>query len=319
METTLYPQREPAKQSFFNQESACDYHFFKLTPLWHLCTNGNTSHIIFTCAEEYKIGINLLGESATKHQNVKILTFALMSNHFHFILSGKKEDCLQIFDYYIKRIRRVICRGEKCLDESVLQCKIIPIEDIRALRSEIAYVNRNGYVASRSVMPHTYYWGAGFLFFNSLFGLVPKTSFASLPLRSRREICHDRVGVLPKDVSVVQGVITPDSFCNIREAESIYRDANQYYNFLSKNYEAYSQIAKRLGDSIFLSDDDMYYAISSLCAKEYGEKRPQYLPPNIKIEVARRMRSDYNASNKQIQRILKLSEDDVNELFPKAR
>lgn len=36
----------------------------------------------------------------------------------------------------------------------------------------------------------------------------------------------------------------------------MFRDAHQYFNLLSKNYEAYSEEARRLGDIVVLTDEE---------------------------------------------------------------
>jgi len=70
-----------------------------------------------------------------------------------------------------------------------------------------------------------------------------------------------------------------------------------------------------LGDTIFLTDDEMLAAISLLAKKKYGDGRIKFLPNNSKIELAKTMRSDYNASEGQIQRMLRLDRGVVSELF----
>jgi hypothetical protein len=50
--------------------------------------------------------------------------------------------------------------------------------------------------------------------------------------------------------------------------------------------------------------------------KCFGVKTPGQLPAKDRVEMARRMRQDFNASNRQIQKILKLDASIVAELFP---
>ena len=89
-----------------------------------------------------------------------------------------------------------------------------------------------------------------------------------------------------------------------------------YFNLVSRQVESYSQIAKELGDSVFYTDEEMYSAIYSHCAKKYDVKNLTLLGRDDKIEVAKMMKYDYNASNSQIMRILKLDERILDELFP---
>ena len=71
-----------------------------------------------------------------------------------------------------------------------------------------------------------------------------------------------------------------------------------------------------MGDSVFYTDEEMYSAIYSHCAKKYDIKNLTLLGKNDKIEVAKLMKYDYNASNSQIMRLLKIDERILDELFP---
>ena len=101
-----------------------------------------------------------------------------------------------------------------------------------------------------------------------------------------------------------------------RWGESIFRDARSYFNSLTRNAEAFSQIASRLKDSIFLTDEELYSVICSHISKEYSVKTPAQLNAQQKIDTARQMHFGYNASNQQLRRILRLDLSILEELFP---
>ena len=158
--------------------------------------------------------------------------------------------------------------------------------------------------------------------------MLPSRLFAALTLRERRAMCHCRDADLPAHYQVVENfrpdedtatghLLLPTGFCAIREAENYFQDAHQYFRRLGRDQEAFSEVARRLGERIFLTDEELFGAICAICAKEFDTPNPSLLPPGQKQEVARRMRFDYNATNKQIQRILKLSASAVETLFPK--
>ena len=115
---------------------------------------------------------------------------------------------------------------------------------------------------------------------------------------------------------VYDGVILPASFCHISEAESFYRSAHQYFHHISRKFEAYSEIAERLHESVFISDEEMYAAVCALCVKIYNMKNPTQLGVKERIEMARHMHQKYNASNRQIRNILKLDNSIVETMFP---
>ena len=97
----------------------------------------------------------------------------------------------------------------------------------------------------------------------------------------------------------------------------MFRDAHHYFYMVSKNFEAYSEIAQRLHEKVIYSDEEMYSAVSHIAYKQYRIKQPSLLSAKDKIEVAKRMHYEFNASNRQIKNILKLDDSIIEELFPK--
>ena len=96
----------------------------------------------------------------------------------------------------------------------------------------------------------------------------------------------------------------------------MFRDARSYFNSLTRNAEAFSQIAARLKDSIFLTDDELYYALCSYISKEYSVKTPTLLSAQQKIDTARHLHIHYNATHQQLRRMLRLDLSILEELFP---
>lgn len=305
-------------RTFYDKENQCECLFNKTGPFWHMYTPGHITGILFTNEEELEFGMNLMGICADRSPKLKIYTFELMNNHLHCILSGERKSCEDLFNRYKTRLQRYLAIQGRVVDMSAFNASLLRIADLNALRSEIVYVNRNGYLVKSSYTPYSYLWGAGYLYFNPLYELLPTTAFNSLPLRDKRNICRSRDVALSARIRVANHMILPSSYCSIKEGESFFRDAHHYFNLLSKNFEAYSEIAKRLKDAVFLSDEEMYSAVQAMCSKSYNLSKPALLPSAAKIDIAKKMRYDYNASNKQIQRILKIDAAIIGSLFPKV-
>ena len=304
-------------ETYFDKEQEAEYLFNSNGPFWHMYTPGNMTSIIFSQEEDFIFGMNLIAQTAAKFPDVKIYTFEIMNNHLHFILSGEEYRCRQMFCKIKERLNRYLKTKGQALDFSRFDCSLVRITDLKMLRNEIIYVNRNGYVARHDCTPFTYPWGAGAAFFNNIIRLIPSTRYSELTIRQKREICKSKDIDLPGDLRVYNGVILPSSYCILKKAEQMFRDPHHYFNMLSKNWEAYSEIAKRLGDTITITDEEMYGAVCALSTKEFGCKNPRLLSPENKVMLARRMKSEYNASSKQIRSILKLNQDIVEERFGK--
>ena len=165
--------------------------------------------------------------------------------------------------------------------------------------------------------PFSYPWGSSNLYFNPMAGQIPGTDYQSLTYREKRAVCGGRIIELPARCEVTGTYLMPRSFCSYKLGEAMFRDAHQYFSAISKNVESYSEVAKRLGDSVFLTDDEMFSTLQHICQKDYNDSRPTMISNEAKIEVAKKMRREYNASAGQIQRMLRLSPSIIAELFGK--
>ena len=160
-------------------------------------------------------------------------------------------------------------------------------------------------------------WGAGAWFFNPILSHLPYVKFEDMTVREKRQICRSNDVTAPTgDIKVFDGMILPACFCDIEAAESFFRNAHHYFQQLTRKFEAYGEIASRLHETIFIADEEMYSAVCMLFMKLYDVKNPAQLTTKDRIEVARKMKQDYNASNRQIKSILKLDKTTVDQLFP---
>lgn len=299
--------------SFARKEDRLEYLFKTKGPFWHLCTPGTNQEIIFHSEEDYNYGITTAAMSLASP--VRILATAVMSNHIHDILSGTERACLDYFERRKSFLRRYCQNKGLKVDFSLFNCSLLPIENLSALRTEIVYVNRNGYLVNRQCTPFSYRWSTGMYYFNPAASAGGRP-FSELTYREKRLITHSRLVELPCDYQVRDGAVLIPSFVCIKEGENYFSDAHQYFNMLSRNREAYGEVAKRLGDEVFLTDNELFDAICGRCRKQFGESRPAALSPNDKIAAAVMMKKEYHASNGQIRRMLKLSDQVVKELFP---
>ena len=300
-------------KTYYDIENECQFIFEQNAPFYHLCTPGDLVTDIFVNREIREFGLNLLGICAFNTAGFKIVAYSEMSNHLHVLYSGTKASGELFFNQYLPRLGRI---AGSSVNLSGFKPKIIPLPDLKAVRNEIVYINRNGYVVTPECTPFSYPWGSGALYFNPLFMKLPSRPYSSLNQIEKRRICRSRDIALGGDLSVIGNLIAPYEYCHVCDiGERLFRNAHQYFNMLSRDYEAYSEVAKRLGDSIFIPDEEMFSVARQVCLK-YNVTNPTLLKPQERIDVARIMHSEYNASNKQLQRILKLDKGIVSQLFP---
>ena len=301
--------------NFTQKEEICKRTFDKNGPYWHLYTDGTKMQDIFLGAEDYDVGMWILASAVCQVDGVEILTFELMGNHVHLILSGRREQCLQMFKLFKSRLARVMRKRGRVLDWSSFSAEILPIPDLKSLRNEIIYVNRNAYVVNPKYSPSSYPWGGGCAFFSLWLEHVCVKDFMDLSIDMRRELLHSRDVSLCSGLRKVGGRVFIPSFCSIDLAEAMFTDPRSYFNMLTRNAEAFSQIAQRLKDSVFLTDDELYSVLVSYINKEFGVRNVIHLDPKQKIECANYLRFKFSASRQQLRRLLRLDDKVLAELY----
>ena len=96
----------------------------------------------------------------------------------------------------------------------------------------------------------------------------------------------------------------------------MFRDAHQYFSMLTKNVEAYSELACELDDSEFLTDSELFAQLAKLLRTSYGVANVQELTKSQLVDAANKLHYDYHASNGQLRRLLGITQYEADSLFP---
>ena len=302
--------------TFTEKERICIETFTQEGPFWHLYTDGTKMQNIFNTDEDFELGLNLLAVSKCRNPEVKIIAFELMKNHLHMVLSSLSDGCLKMFDDYKRRLIRVFKQSGRIVDWRTFDADLIHIDNLKSLRNEIIYVHRNAFVAHALYTPYNYPWGSGIAYFNPVFNEIPTTEFNRMTYDDRRAYAHVRdINGLERLRFQGSRVYIP-SFCNINLGESLFIDPRSYFYSLTRNAETFREIAARLKDSVFLTDDEIFAAALRYATEEFGVKQLAILNAAQRVQLAKEMHFKYNASKQQLRRMLKLESALLNEMFP---
>ena len=315
VETGLASIKFLVMMTFAEKEKECERLFDSNGPFWHVYTDGNVMADIFRGEEEFKEGMMALAVCAVLFDKAELVTFELMNNHIHLIVRGLREGCLEFFEIFKRRLKRCFQRMGKAVDWKKFEAQILRIETLKDLRNEIIYVNRNAYVANRNYTPFSYPWGGGWAYFNPVTEMLKTVPIHELGGRKARELTHYRDVETLSNLQFVGNVPYIPSFCRVDIGQSMFQDARSYFHALTRNVEAFSQIASRLKDSVFMTDDEMF-VVAARYAEESFSRKLRMLTPDQKISMARNLHYDYNAPNSQLRRILGLDIGILNEMFP---
>ena len=303
------------KNTFSEREAACEMVYKDLGPCHHLYTAECFDTIFFT-EVDFKAGMTILAVCAMAFPELRILTFQLMCNHIHLTLAGDRERCIALFRLFKKRLQSYLKKTGRTTDLNAWDCSIKAITDIKYLRTVIVYTNRNGFVVNHDDTPYSYRWGANRYFFNPDAVEIHSLSREKLTVKQIRRVMHSADFDWATGLPLVGGYVSPLSFCDVRTAMALFRDAHHYYHMLSRDVESQRLMAKELVESVFYSDTELFNAVSIFIREKYGYLSPTVLQKDAKIETAVWMHHNYNAGNRQISRILKLEPPVVDALFP---
>ena len=292
---------------FKERERCCEATFLDGEPYWHAYTSGKDTPLLFSLEDDFVFVMNVIAQAAAFFPEVRIIAFEVMNNHFHFVVSADEKAVLTFWGFVRKRLVRSfpLMKG--------LQITIKPIGDLGALRNNIVYTNRNGYVADSSHTPFSYPWGTGRYYFLDR----PRgKTLARIFVDDKRRMFRCRTPELPGEWEVSNGYVAPWNYCAVKFGMAMFRDAHHYFMMVSKNVEAYAELAAGLDDGEFLTDTELFSRMSSSLRSDYGVSSIKDLTKLQRFDLARKLRYEFRSSNGQIRRMLGLSQYEIDSLFP---
>ena len=301
--------------AFRESELRCQMLFREIGPCWHIYTPEQFP-VVFGTEDDFKFGMTLIAICALAFPSVKILTFELMSNHIHITLTGELSVVMDFFRMVREYLQRYLSSNGRPMDLSGWDRAPRHISDLNDLRNVIAYNYRNGFLVSQDTTPFSYPWGANRFFFNHELRRFHSSSTEKMTVRDIRKMFRTCTLDGLCGTRKVSGYVSPVEYCDFAAAEGIYRNGQHYFHKLSRDMESQTGIAQEIGETVFYTDEELYGIVCSKCRKDYNVDMPSRLPRDAKISMTKTLHYDYNASNKQISRILRLDRSVVDALFP---
>ena len=299
--------------SYIESERMCEATFLSGGRWWHLYTPGNLTSLLFANDNDYRFAMNLMARCLAEFPTLSVITFEIMSNHIHIVLSGDEHIINEFFATYRKRLKRYLSTKAQGRLSNQFQMSLKPINDLKALRETIVYVNRNGYVVDPSHTPFSYPWGTGRYYFNDVQIAKKLSDVSDIGIR---RMFRSRNPHLPGDYRVIDGYVSPLEYCAVKLGMAMFRNAHQYFYMISKNIEAYEKLAVELDDGEYLTDSELFTQVVKILKTGYAANSLRDLTTAQKQDLARKLRSDYRSSNGQIRRILGLSQYEIDSMFP---
>ncbi len=275
--------------------------------IYHVYTKGMAKKLWFQDSEDYKFGMNNIPVCAII-SDVDILCFCLMSNHVHFVLRGREDNCVRFIREYKRQNSKYLksrYRKSHLLSGSDIGIKKIKPGD--HLKTAIAYVLRNPVAAGLGVMPSEYLWSSACAYFSeasSCRGMYCRLE--DLSGEVKRKIFKTRVQLPDNYILREDGTIFPGSYVDFRTVENVYFSPRQLLFHLSSNKDMEEELESGILTKASYNDSDLRASMESLCTEMFRGKEFTSLKIEDRYRIAKEIRKRYGAGPKQISRITAL-------------
>lgn len=290
--------------------------FLHSKPFFHYCSLPFEDALLYEDDKQLGIILNFIAVALMFVPNCRLLAFAVMSNHLHFVVEGERPYC----DVFIGKLTELLDNFYRYNGKARLSGHIVfeavPIDSLRMLRGEIIYTIRNPFVVRTDVNVFACPSTSGHLYFNPF---LKREGVPASTLRGRalRDFLHTRnVIALTDRFYVKDGIAQPWSFVDYERAMSFFPSARDFVLWTVKNVEGQVEIANRHGESVSLADQEVLSLAYRLCSEQYGDIKLSKLGITERMRLGLKMKNEYRVSNGQIARTLGLSLSDVNAMFP---
>lgn len=291
---------------------------FPVKKCWHFYTDGESVDALFLDEADFKFGMNLI-YLLIQSYNVVALSFSLMDTHFHFVLYGEFDECNDMMRDYIKRLSMYHNRrfsSIKKLKEISLEYQII--DNDWYLKNAICYVIKNATAAGLHFISFDYPWSSGALYFRSFnYWTAPswaaRTQVISLEGRAFRDFFRTRSQDIKeiKDVQIIDGLVFPGEYVAWNIVERVFVTPKSFYYFLGKSNEIDTEPKSAMSVPI----QELRQSRTELTQSLFKVSSIRMLSIEQRIVLARKLKSQYYSSPKQIAKVCGLVYDDVKGLL----
>lgn len=251
---------------------------------------------------------------ATLKFDVSIYEFELMQNHAHLVLSGSGMQCMRVFSFLKRRFSEQLIRNGYPPLPANYGCKLKPIDNEDALRTQILYAVRNPY-EKNYCSPGGYKWGASYLFYNELAAQIRGEKVSSLSKAAVRAASGSDESLPPDwEIHPELGVL-PRCFVNVAQVERLFGSPKEYHTRLVKEYEVMIKTAMELGEDVELTVSELRDIANTELRNAFPGRLFKTITPEEKCRVAVKLHERLGLTAAQLAQALYISELAVSQVI----
>lgn len=272
---------------------------------YHVSSHGLEKNDIFKNREDFVAGMNDVAICVLGF-NVRVLCLCLMSNHFHFVLSGTEIECRRFSDEYKRRCAmRMRLNGGDVQGMRNVDVQIRLVDNQEYLENVIAYVLRNPLAAGVQIMPYHYPWSSALSYFvgnNQNNG----EALNVMSERKRFRILKSRIAVPDHYYIDENGMIPPSCYVDVKTVESVFRHPSRFMMALARKVENDVEILLGVAADVSMTDQEILTEMRDLVRREFQKESLSQLSAEERIRLCLLLKRNFRAGIKQIARITKL-------------
>lgn len=287
---------------------------------WHFYSCGEDVDALFYDKEDFCNAMNRIFVLLQKY-GVIIIAFCLMDTHIHFVLYGQYAQCNKFIHEYMRRTSMELSRKYNVSHKTDnLKINYQELNNELYLKTAICYVIKNPISAGLPFMPWDYPWSSGPLYFR-IPDLWTSPSFLDeqmlattekMPSSKSRKYfkTHDAIR---DGVKITGQIVSPGEYVAYEICEKIFRTIKSYAYFLFKTKDIDVESISGELSMLSIPIQELRQHRNEICMEVFGGKKPNRLGIRERILLAKRLRSKYNSSVKQIARVCGLAYAEVKE------
>lgn len=280
--------------------------------IYHFSMPHLSNHLLFASDADYVAGVNSLA-AISFGSMAKLLCYCLMSNHFHLLLRGSLQECLDFYAAFIKKLisyntQAGYPKGLLHYDDADIQA----VTTNKQFKNEVLYILRNPYKA-RICSPFSYRWSSIDVLFNPFRRLGPSDKVTTA--RELRQVLRSKIKPEVAPV-VIDGKVENSSFVDYRFVEEAIGSSLEFFDTLRiYDLESVVEMSHGIENSVSFSDGELQQKAIAICQFEFHVDSLSQLSRKELLMLARSLARRFGAKKKQISRICGLSEDVLERLL----
>ena len=261
------------------------------------------------------MGMNFVALQAHASR-VVVLSFTLMSNHVHFVVTADTKRDAEAFIEGFKHRYSLYLRRKYGVKE-FLRGNGVRIDLISPYDEDpekaIAYVEMNCVAANICSHPSQYPWGTGGLFFDQR--KPDGRPLGAFSKRACKRLLHTDVELLPENWLVgADGYILPQSYVDVAAVEAFFRTPQRMNWFLANSSKAKKRMEADDNLPAF-RDQVILAAVPDLCQSLFGKRTFSQLARDEQVEFVRQLHFRFSAHVNQIARVCGLTYEQAARLM----